>query len=203
MFFYISVVSHPLAGDPARLIIIREMVRRYYYPDRIPDSVDSIPFDIEGYDLVRAESDDRDYIIGCMMETVVDSVPKEEKDLRDFWIDDILQIVSDDIDSGKMGNEVFKLVSEEGYAGMLWVGISRDQFTCDETGYLLGVYVEKDLRRRGIGTALVRAAERWCSSKGLMSMTLNVGSVNRAAVGLYESMGYKSQSVVMRRFLKG
>ncbi len=168
----------------------------------ISEDVDSIPFDIEGYRLVRAGPEDRDYVMECMMGTIVDSVPKEEKDLRDLWIDDILRIVSDDMDSGKMENEVFKLVSDEGYAGMLWMGVSKDQFTCDDTGYLLGLFVEKDLRRRGLGGGLVRAAERWCSAKGMVSMTLNVGSVNDAAVGLYEKMGYKCQSIVMRRFLK-
>jgi GNAT superfamily N-acetyltransferase len=49
---------------------------------------------------------------------------------------------------------------------------------------------------------LVRSAENWCRQKGLMTMTLNVGSVNIPATRLYESMGYKCQSTVMRRMLK-
>ena len=174
----------------------------YYYRYRIPVDVDSIPFGKDGYRLVKVSDEDRDYVLACMRETVVCSVPKEEKDLRDLWIDDILQIVSDNMDSGRMENEVFVLKKDNDYAGMLWMGVSKDQYTCDDTGYLLGLYIDEGLRGKGFGKELVRSAEAWCRSKGLVSMTLNVGSVNSPAVGLYESMGYKSQSIVMRRFLK-
>ena len=129
-------------------------------------------------------------------------MPKEEKDLRDLWIDDILQIVSDNISEGKMENEVFVLRSDDDHTGMLWMGVSKDQYTCDDTGYLLGLFVEERLRGKGFGKELVRSAESWCKEKHLISMTLNVGSVNSGALALYESMGYKCQSIVMRRFLK-
>ena len=101
-----------------------------------------------------------------------------------------------------MDSEVFKLVSEGDYCGMLWMGMSRDEFTCDETGYLMGIRVRNDLRRKGLGKALMRSAEEWCRCKSLLSMALNVGSVNKAAIGLYRSMGYSDRSIVMRRILK-
>ena len=164
--------------------------------------MESIPFGKDGYRLVRARDEDMDYVLACMRETIVCSVPKEEKDLRDLWIDDILQIVSDNMSEGKMENEAFVLKHDDDYAGMLWMGVSKDQYTCDDIGYLLGLFVEESLRRKGLGRDLVRSAEEWCRSKGLLSMSLNVGSVNSNALALYESMGYKSQSIVMRRFLK-
>ena len=190
--FAVSMIPYYLGG----------MNGNYYYRYRIRIDVDSIPFGMDGYRLVRAADEDMDYVLDCMRETIVDSVPKEEKDLRDLWIDDILQIVSDNMSGGGMENEVFVLKDDDGYAGMLWMGVSKDQYTCDDTGYLLGLCVEERLRRRGLGKELVRSAEAWCRSKGLFTMTLNVGSVNSPAVNLYESMGYKSQSIVMRRFLK-
>ena len=164
--------------------------------------MDSLPFGIEGYRLVRAGKDDEDFILDCMRENILCSVPKDEKDLRDLWIDDIMAIVSKNMGGGSMGNEVFKLVSGNENAGMLWMGISKDQFTCEEIGYLLGIFVRKDLRGKGLGKELVRSAEVWCTENGLLTMALNVGTVNGPAVCLYESMGYKGQSVVMRRFLK-
>ena len=164
--------------------------------------MDSIPFGIEGYSLVRAKEEDRDFIIGCMRDSIVCSVPMDEKDLRDLWIDDILQIVSDDMDSGKMENEVFKLIRGDEDVGMLWMGVSKDQYTCDDTGYLLGIYVREDLRRKGLGRELVRSAETWCRSKYLVSMTLNVGAVNVPAMNLYRGSGYSDQSIVMRRVLR-
>lgn len=164
--------------------------------------VDTIPFGKDGYILVRAADEDRDYVLECMRDTILQSVPKDEKDLRDLWIDDILQIVSNNMDTGVMENEAFILKSDDRNAGMLWMGVSKDQFTCEDTGYLLGLFVDEKLRRQGLGKELVKAAERWCGSNCLMSMTLNVGSVNYAALSLYESMGYKCQSTVMRRMLK-
>ncbi len=164
--------------------------------------MDRIPFDIEGYELVRISDEDMDFVMECVRDDILCSVPADEKDLRDLWIDDILGIVRGNISEGRMDSEVFKLVSDDGYAGMLWMGISKDEFTCDDTGYLLGVHVRKDLRRRGLGKALMRSAEEWCRSNSLMGIALNVGAVNDAAIGLYRSMGYSDRSIVMRRILR-
>ena len=164
--------------------------------------MDRLPFDIEGYELVRITDDDMDYVMECVREDILNSVPADEKDLRDLWIDDILGIVRNNISEGRMDSEVFKLVSEDGYAGMLWMGMSKDEFTCDETGYLMGIHVRRDLRGKGLGKALMRSAEGWCRSNSLLSMALNVGSVNTAAIGLYRSMGYSDRSIVMRRILR-
>ena len=165
-------------------------------------NVDNLPFDIDGYKLVRACPEDMDFVMECVREDILCSVPSDEKDLRDLWIDDIVSIVHDGMLRKTMDSEVFKLVSEDGNAGMLWMGVSKDEFTCDETGYLLGIHVRKDLRGRGLGKALMRSAEEWCRSNSLLSLSLNVGSVNGAAIGLYRSMGYSDRSVVMRRILK-
>jgi len=81
------------------------------------------------------------------------------------------------------------------------MGVSRDQFTCDETGYVLQVYVEERLRRRGLGKALMGSAEEWCRKKGLFSLTLNVGSVNETAKQLYRSAGLSPRTVVMQKRL--
>ena len=164
--------------------------------------MDRLPFDIEGYELVRIPDDDMDYVMECVREDILNSVPADEKDLRDLWIDDILGIVRNNISEGRMDSEVFKLVSEDGYAGMLWMGMSKDEFTCDEIGYLMGIHVRRDLRGKGLGKALMRSAEGWCRSNSLLSMALNVGSVNTAAIGLYRSMGYSDRSIVMRRILR-
>ena len=164
--------------------------------------MDSLPFGIDGYRLIRAGPGDKGYILGCMRETVISSVPCNERELCDLWIDDILAIVSYDLDTGKMDNEAFILVSGDRNAGALWMGKSRDHLTCDDTGYLMGLFVEKEFRRKGLGTELVRSAEQWCRSNDLLSMTLNVGAVNDAAASLYRKAGYEPRSIVMKRLLK-
>jgi GNAT superfamily N-acetyltransferase len=84
---------------------------------------------------------------------------------------------------------------------MLWMGITADQFTCEETGYLLGIFVIKEERRKGIGKALIGFAENWCRENGLVSMTLNAGSPNRNAIEAYEKLGFSERSRVMRKRL--
>ena len=164
--------------------------------------MDRLPFGIGGYELVRIDDGDMDYVMECVREDILNSVPSDEKDLRDLWIDDILGIVRGNIAEGRMDSEVFKLVSDDGYCGMLWMGISKDEFTCDETGYLMGIHVKRELRGRGLGKALMRSAEEWCRCNSLLSMALNVGSVNQAAISLYRRMGYSDRSIVMRRILR-
>lgn len=164
--------------------------------------MENIPFEIEGYRLVRSRGD-RDFVIDCMKEAVLGSVSGDEKELSELWIGDIMKIVSNNLESGGMDNEVFELLRDNDRVGLLWMGRSKDQFTCDDTGYLLGIHVREDMRRKGLGKGLVRAGERWCSAKGLLSMTLNVGVVNRGAVRLYDSLGYQRQTMVMRKVLKG
>ena len=164
--------------------------------------VDRLPFDVKGYELIRISDKDMDFVMECVRDDILNSVPTDEKDLRDLWIDDILEIVRGNIEQGRMDSEVFKLISGEDYCGMLWMGMSKDEFTCDETGYLLGIHVRNDLRGQGLGKALMRSAEEWCRCNSLLSMALNVGSVNKAAIGLYRSMGYSDRSIVMRRILR-
>ena len=55
-------------------------------------------------------------------------------------------------------------------------------------------------RRKGIAKALLQ--KMLCELAEADSVTLEVRKSNAAAIALYESLGYKSQSIVMRRFLK-
>ena len=99
-----------------------------------------------------------------------------------------------------MKNEPFVLRRNDGKrCGILWMGESKDQYTCDDTGYILGIYVEEESRGSGLGKELMRSAERWCSEKGFLSVTLNVGAWNKSARDLYESAGFSERSAVMRK----
>jgi len=50
--------------------------------------------------------------------------------------------------------------------------------------------VREDRRRRGVATALVRAAEEWASQRGLADVRLDVYEFNAGARQLYEGLGY-------------
>jgi len=60
-------------------------------------------------------------------------------------------------------------VGESGLAGFAEIGARSIAESCETSpvAYLEGWYVDPDVRRQGIGTALVRAAEAWARARGL------------------------------------
>jgi len=156
-------------------------------------------FSVEGYVLER--TCDIGYALECTKQSVLRSVDPFEKDGSEYWMDILLSFVSAALEDPK--NEVFVLKRSDGKrAGMLWMSRSKDQYTCDDTGYIMGIYVEKELRGNGLGKALLKAAEGWCSERGLMSVTLNASPLNDA-LELYKEYGFRERSVVMRKDLPG
>jgi len=160
-------------------------------------------FPVDGFVLRDAKDDDRPFFICCMTESILLSVNGPEREHSELWMDDILNVTAIASDGGMMRSELFILDdADRERAGMLWMGVSRDQFTCEETGYLLGVFVNEGLRGKGIGKALIGCAEDWCRKNGLMSLTLNTGSPNIAAKNIYRRLGFDERSTVMRKRLR-
>ena len=154
------------------------------------------------YVLHKLLEDEKEYFLGCMKETILESVTVDEKNLSNLWIDLIADTFMTNLDGG-MKTEAFVLETDSGdKAGLLWMGESRDQYTCDTTGYVLGIYVEKELRGKGLGRFLMKAAEEWCRQKGFLSITLNVGAVNQSARSFYDSLDFNERSIVMRKDLR-
>ena len=155
-----------------------------------------------GLDLVPAVAEDLHYIADCIRETLTASVTPGEAKLSDLWADTMTVAAMESLSSRRMGDEVFILTDGSSRRGMLWMGVSRDQYNAESVGYLLGIYVDPSIRRRGIGRELVGCAESWCRDRDLMAMQLDVGAGNRAASGLYRSAGYSERSSVLTRDLK-
>ena len=155
-----------------------------------------------GLALRPAMADDVPYMADCIRETLKASVPPEEAELADLWTDTMTAVALDSLSTRKMQDEVFILTDGDSRRGMLWMGISRDQYNAEPVGYLLGIYVDPSIRRKGIGTELMHAAESWCAEHGLVEMQLNVGAANSSAVSFYESLGYGCRSSVLTKLLK-
>ena len=160
-------------------------------------------FPMKGYTLRCAGDDDRPFAMDCMRESILSSVTDVESLHSGLWMDDILDVTSIAIDGKMMRSELFILCDRSNERkGILWIGVSKDQFTCEDTGYLLGLFVNERLRGKGIGKALIGCAEEWCMEKGLMSLTLNVGSSNVSVKSIYGHLGFDERSTVMRKRLR-
>jgi len=159
-----------------------------------------LDFPIAGYTLRKAADEDGAFVLKCMEESILMSVPDSEAVLSELWMNDILGVTAIAIDGGMMRSELFVLYDGMNERkGILWIGMSRDQFTCEDTGYLLGLFVDPELRGKGLGKALIGCAEDWCRTKDLTLLTLNVGSANTAVKRIYDGLGFEERSTVMRK----
>ncbi|HEV2888795.1 MAG TPA: GNAT family acetyltransferase [Frankiaceae bacterium] len=64
-------------------------------------------------------------------------------------------------------------------------------------GWVYYLAVSPAARRRGIGRALMRAAEDWLREREVPALHLLVRSENTEALGFYERLGYSPGDVVM------
>ncbi|MFF4252972.1 GNAT family N-acetyltransferase [Streptomyces sp. NPDC001663] len=78
-----------------------------------------------------------------------------------------------------------------GHTEMRWIGCDAPEVTvdCPEIGGL-GVWPE-ELRSRGIGTQLIRAAEELARERDLPVVGIGVGRDNPRAATLYARLGYR------------
>ncbi|SEQ40029.1 GNAT family N-acetyltransferase [Natrinema salaciae] len=87
--------------------------------------------------------------------------------------------------------------------GFASVSIERGSLELDTTrGLLSNIYVEPAYRGRGIGTALLEAAEESLSRQGAEELLLEVMANNESARRFYRHNGYDEFRVTMARSLE-
>jgi RimJ/RimL family protein N-acetyltransferase len=95
------------------------------------------------------------------------------------------------------------LVAERrgGIVGRL--SVTRDPHPASRHVADLGLMVGRDHRRRGVGRALMEAAERWARETGVRKLELHVFPHNDAAIALYEGLGYVREGLRVRHYRRG
>jgi aminoglycoside 6'-N-acetyltransferase I len=80
-----------------------------------------------------------------------------------------------------------------GLCGFLEASLRSQADGCDTTpvGYIEGWYVDPDVRRQGIGRALVEAAEAWARSKGCRQMASDAELWNEVSHRAHGALGYE------------
>jgi aminoglycoside 6'-N-acetyltransferase I len=95
---------------------------------------------------------------------------------------------------GSESDEVFFTERPEGgLCGFLEASLRSRADGCDSTpvGYIEGWYVDPDMRRKGIGRALVEAAEAWASAKGCREMASDAELWNAVSHQAHGALGYE------------
>lgn len=68
-------------------------------------------------------------------------------------------------------------------------------------GYISGIAVAQEAEGRGIGKALMNAAESWARSEGYRQIALHVYADNQRARRFYQTLGYVEEVVRMAKVL--
>jgi GNAT superfamily N-acetyltransferase len=66
-------------------------------------------------------------------------------------------------------------------------------------GLVDAIFVAPEHRGRGVGAALMRAAESWAVERGATGMDVNVYEFNETAIAAYAAMGYSTLSRKMSK----
>lgn len=79
--------------------------------------------------------------------------------------------------------------------GFIHLNSARDYYTHEKHGHISDVVVAPEGEGRGVGTALMAAAEDWARNKDYRWLTLNVFTKNLRARHLYEKLGYGEETM--------
>jgi ribosomal protein S18 acetylase RimI-like enzyme len=97
-------------------------------------------------------------------------------------------------DADAPGHAVFVAVLGVQVVGFVTVA-ERAHFTGDLDGYVGELVTAGGMEGRGIGRALMAAAERWADARGLAHLTLETGAANDRAREFYRLAGYQDEDV--------
>jgi ribosomal protein S18 acetylase RimI-like enzyme len=92
------------------------------------------------------------------------------------------------------GNELFDVVDGDETVGLLWLGPHLPG-----TWYVMDIEIREKFRGRGYGRATMLLAEDVARGHGASHLGLNVFGHNPNARALYESLGYQTQAIRMRK----
>ncbi len=113
-----------------------------------------------------------------------------------------LKYVSDNI--GKENPVVFKAVEQNNICGYLVLYIDHyppEFFVQTNSGFIGSIGVDEKERGRGIGTALIKAAEEYLKEQGIGLLQIDFYTFNTDAERLYDRLGYEDCKHLRQKYL--
>jgi len=86
--------------------------------------------------------------------------------------------------------------------GFVHLHAATDFHTGERHGHVSDIVVARAAEGRGVGAALMAAAEDWGRARGFRLLSLHVFDANRRARSLYERLGYRLDIVKMIKTLR-
>ena len=118
--------------------------------------------------------------------TVSESLEKSRKEFEDLLPQGL----------NSEDNFLYTLVDDDEAVGMIWMKIKRHPAI---SGFIYDVFVDEKFRGKGYGKNLMLLLEEKAREMGLGSLELHVFGSNQVARKLYETIGYETTNVLMRK----
>jgi RimJ/RimL family protein N-acetyltransferase len=83
------------------------------------------------------------------------------------------------------------------------LSVGRDPHPASSHVADVGLMVARDARRRGVGSALLRAAADWAREAGIRKLELHVFPWNEGAIALYEAFGFEREGYRKEHYRRG
>jgi len=96
--------------------------------------------------------------------------------------------------AGRRGRAVLVARCGDQIAGLVSLA-ERSHFTGQTDAYIGELVVDAHMEGRGVGRALLAAAEDWAAGRGLAYIRLETGAGNDRARHFYECAGYKEEDI--------
>jgi aminoglycoside 6'-N-acetyltransferase I len=96
--------------------------------------------------------------------------------------------------SGTLPVAYFVAASGVELVGFVEVGLRSHAESCDPArlvGYVEGWFVRADVRKSGVGAALIRAAENWARKQGCREMASDAWIENADSQAAHRALGYE------------
>ena len=141
-----------------------------------------------------ATADDRTFILELVPELLAFGPPAWRNSQEMIATD--TRVIDAALGGHTEGASVF--VADDGQGtrlGFTHVAPLWDYYLEQPCGHIWDIVVRPEARGRGVGRALIAAAEQWARDRGYRLLTLNVFVENRAALRLYEELGFAPESM--------
>jgi aminoglycoside 6'-N-acetyltransferase I len=116
------------------------------------------------------------------------------------------------IDQLRHGREIAVMMADEarfaafgyetpaGVVGLIEASLRErpDALPPDRMGYVEALYVAPDHRGKGVGTALLEAAEQWARTSGCEIMGSDAEVNNQAGIVIHQALGYRESERIVR-----
>ena len=141
-----------------------------------------------------AAAEDRAFVLGLVPELIAFGPPA--------WRDRTEMIATDTSVIGEAlagrTDGATVLIAEDARGtrlGFIHLSAEKDYYLQQDCGHIGDIVVAPEARGRGVGRALLSAAERWAADRGYQLLTLNVFVQNRGPQALYEEVGFRAEAI--------